>query len=251
MDVNYFENRVEVGGLRFHQVYGADSQTAEANYPDFILVKSKKMIDCYFDRFKDIRIDDFLELGVLRGGSVAFFNETLKPARHLAIDIHATAAAPLSHMEDRAKSAGRQLACNLSTSQSDIPGIKKAYREQFGREPEFDVIIDDASHFYDLTLASFNGLFPLVKPEGIYVIEDWGWGQWAPFQETSNQLYSEPALSNIIHYCTLGCSSGAAGISRVDITPDSVFIHRDDKPLAEGYAVEKAFPLRGREYAPL
>lgn len=38
----------------------------------------------------------------------------------------------------------------------------------------FDVILDDGSHVNELTIKSFNLLFPLLKPGGIYIIEDLG-----------------------------------------------------------------------------
>ncbi|MDQ1511710.1 MAG: hypothetical protein QOG50_3554, partial [Actinomycetota bacterium] len=37
------------------------------------------------------------------------------------------------------------------------------------------LVIDDASHLIDETRASFNALFPRVRPGGTYVIEDWSW----------------------------------------------------------------------------
>ena len=46
----------------------------------------------------------------------------------------------------------------------------------------FDIIIDDGSHLNDNVIKTFNILFPLLRPEGIYVVEDtqtayWpGWG---------------------------------------------------------------------------
>ena len=36
-----------------------------------------------------------------------------------------------------------------------------------------DVVIDDASHRYRPTVASFEVLFPRLRPGGVYVIEDW------------------------------------------------------------------------------
>ena len=36
----------------------------------------------------------------------------------------------------------------------------------------FDIIIDDCSHISDLTIKSFEILFPYLKAGGIYVIED-------------------------------------------------------------------------------
>jgi hypothetical protein len=36
-------------------------------------------------------------------------------------------------------------------------------------------VIDDASHFDAPTRASFQAIFPLMRPGGVYVIEDWNW----------------------------------------------------------------------------
>ena len=38
---------------------------------------------------------------------------------------------------------------------------------------QFGLIVDDASHDGNLTMASFNLLWPLVAPGGFYVVEDW------------------------------------------------------------------------------
>jgi demethylmacrocin O-methyltransferase len=40
-----------------------------------------------------------------------------------------------------------------------------------------DLIVDDASHLGELTMAAFNNLWPCVTPGGFYVIEDW-WFHW-------------------------------------------------------------------------
>ena len=49
----------------------------------------------------------------------------------------------------------------------------------------FDLVVDDASHIGSLTLATFALLWPLVKPGGFYVVEDWAdpwvfpnWARW-------------------------------------------------------------------------
>jgi hypothetical protein len=41
-----------------------------------------------------------------------------------------------------------------------------------------DLVIDDASHIYGPTKASFQALFPLLRPGGLYLIEDWAWAHW-------------------------------------------------------------------------
>src|SRR4029077_11377083 len=45
-----------------------------------------------------------------------------------------------------------------------------------------DVVIDDASHLYGPTRRSFEILFPLLKPGGAYIIEDWPAGLRPDFQ---------------------------------------------------------------------
>ena len=48
----------------------------------------------------------------------------------------------------------------------------------------FDIIIDDASHIGELTKTAFWHLFDNhLKPNGIYVIEDWGTGYWSAWPD--------------------------------------------------------------------
>jgi hypothetical protein len=56
----------------------------------------------------------------------------------------------------------------------------------------FDIIIDDASHFGELTRISFWHLFDHhLKPGGLYVIEDWGTGY---FDDWPDGCRMDPAL---------------------------------------------------------
>ena len=40
-------------------------------------------------------------------------------------------------------------------------------------DEQLDLVVDDASHYLDPTRASFDVLFPRLRPGGLYVIEDW------------------------------------------------------------------------------
>lgn len=50
--------------------------------------------------------------------------------------------------------------------------------ELVNSEGPFDIIVDDASHIPSLTLMSFEVLYPLLAPSGIYVIEDLSTSYW-------------------------------------------------------------------------
>ena len=41
---------------------------------------------------------------------------------------------------------------------------------------QYDLIVDDASHYGVAVTAAFRNLWPLVRPGGYYVVEDWWWG---------------------------------------------------------------------------
>jgi len=251
MDLEYDDAGFSLGELRFDLVHGAESQTRPCRYPNFILVKTREMIDSYIERLRGRRNDSLLELGILRGGSVAFFNELLRPRRHMAIDIHDAAAEVLTPLAAKAARGGRDLLVRYDISQSDTGAIEEAYRQRFKEEPQFDLIIDDASHFYELSLASFNGLFRLVRPGGVYAIEDWAWGHWPDFQKPENQLFNEPALSNLVSYCVLGCAAKTAGVARVDVTQDTAFVYRNAFPIPRDFRIESSFPTRGRAFVKL
>jgi hypothetical protein len=64
------------------------------------------------------------------------------------------------------------LLCQYDVSQDDVDAICRSFIEMTGEKPGFDLSIDDASHGYELSLQSFNRLFPLLRPGGIYALED-------------------------------------------------------------------------------
>ena len=65
----------------------------------------------------------------------------------------------------------------------------------------FDIIIDDASHFGDLTkIAFWHLLYNHLKPSGLYVIEDWGTGSIGAIDLTGKLIGRVP--KPILAYCT-------------------------------------------------
>ena len=58
--------------------------------------------------------------------------------------------------------------------------------------------MDDASHTYEETKASFEFLFPLLRPGGIYVMEDWNWAHHPNYQSPDAPFAKRHALSNLL-----------------------------------------------------
>ena len=116
------------------------------------------LIKFYGNLFKDLKSKpiSILELGVLKGGSLLYWNEYFDNAQIVGIDV------------------------NLI--KTDFPNISVYKVDQTDKESLdtiakkhglFDIIIDDCSHIYDKTQASFDILYKYVKSGGIYIVEDW------------------------------------------------------------------------------
>jgi hypothetical protein len=66
--------------------------------------------------------------------------------------------------------------------------------------PEWDLIVDDASHEGVVTARTFALLWPLIEPGGWYVIEDWfvGFGKHWQFQGDHSMLRTAEAFLGLL-----------------------------------------------------
>ncbi len=246
--INWVADGFDLGPFHFVQDWEETALTRPAVYPKFVLMKTRNNVETYVRVLSQSpkNFSNVLELGIMRGGSCAFFNTLLRPQYHLAIDI-CEQESGLGHLAELVSSDGRIFVSRYEVDQTDTGTIARLFSEMSSADPVFDVIIDDASHDYEMTLQSFNGLFPLLSAGGIYVLEDWGWAHWGPFQGPNSAWFGNPAMSNIVHYATLCCTTQAGNvISRVEVTPDATFVYRGTGPLEPGFALESGLLTRGR-----
>ena len=64
-----------------------------------------------------------------------------------------------------------------------------------GYSPQWDLFADDASHDGNLTVATMRLLWPLLRPGGFYVIEDWMVGLGWPGLDDSMLLAAQGLLT--------------------------------------------------------
>lgn len=157
------------------------------------LHKSKPIMDEYDRLFADypaLHVQNMLELGIWKGGSVALWMELLQPAKSVALDLieGEDSAAFRRYVQERG--LGERLKTYWRTDQADSSRLMEIVEAEF--EGPLNFVIDDASHAYAPTKASFETLFPLLREEGLYVIEDWSW-QFAP-EFRADFPDSEPGL---------------------------------------------------------
>ncbi len=165
-----------VGGVGF-TVSWQPGSTAD----NFHIRKSIPQAEAFAALLADHSGGNIVELGIAHGGSTALAVLVARPRRLVSIEYDAE---PLVALTDfAADGREHQVRPYFGVDQADRATVAQIVLDEFGDEP-LDLVIDDASHFRDETIASFETLFPRLRPGGQYVIEDWAWRQ-----QTANHFH--------------------------------------------------------------
>jgi SAM-dependent methyltransferase len=129
----------------------------------------------FFRRHRDEEFNSIVEIGIWNGGSVALWNEVFRPTSLVAVDYVDKPLKALDAYIDRLDLRDR-IHVYGGVNQADSEHLRSVVLRHSDR---LDLVIDDASHQYLNTRKSFEALYPLLRPGGLYIIEDWAWGYWA------------------------------------------------------------------------
>jgi len=107
-----------------------------------------------------------VELGVYQGASMKLWGTrfTNRDTRIIGIDIDLS---QVPKVKNPWPGKMWDLPENVELWQAD-----QADPDMIAQAHEVDVLIDDASHFSSKTIASFHVWWPVIKPGGMYVVED-------------------------------------------------------------------------------
>jgi len=199
----------------------------------FGFYKTRALVDQY-ERFwsaRTFRPRHMLEIGIWDGGSTAFWWEHLRPEKLVAID--------LMEREDsayfREYLANNQLETRIRTRWGTNQGDRATLRQIIDRDlgGSVDLVIDDGSHLYLPTKASFETLFPLLPPGGLYVIEDWAWEHWPEFQDLSHIWANEEGLGRLVGELVEATGSSKTLIRSVHVFEGFAVIERGEESSGE------------------
>lgn len=120
--------------------------------------------DRYLRPLAERRPQRVLEIGVQRGGSLELWRSLFGPQAVIhGLDIDPACAA-LSTAD---------LPVHVGT-QDDVPLLHQIVHRMGG----IDIVIDDGGHVNDQQIATFEALYPLLSPDGIYICEDTHTSYW-------------------------------------------------------------------------
>ena len=165
----------------------------------FLLDKPTRLLSQYMAMWQqrsEMRVKNVLELGIYGGGSIAFWFELLQPDKYVALDLEPWGDTDYFNKYIASHKLENRIKTFWKTNQSNREALRAIVATEFNGPP--DLIIDDASHFYSETKASFETLFPQLRPGGLYIIEDWSWGCW-PNLPVNSRLPIGTELPKLIH----------------------------------------------------
>ena len=177
-----------------------------------------------FSRRSGLRPRHLLEIGMWDDGSLAFWNEILHPEKIVGVDL--TARQDSGYFRDYVQ--GRGLESKLRSVQADERALLRIVEQEFGGA--LDMVMDDASHMYEPTLASFQNLFPLLPEGGLYIIEDWAWEHWTDFHAPSHPWVLNRSPTRLVFELIEATGTSRHLITSVEVFQGFVIVERGPEP---------------------
>jgi hypothetical protein len=246
------DDRLRIAHVRFRLMTAiSDLHAAQSTLNDFVLGKTRKMVEDTVRLSVERPGANVFEMGIFKGGSVVLNHLLFRPRRLVAIEFNPQPSDVLAHYIASSDPDGT-IRAYYGVDQGDSRVMLGVLAKEFPAR-DIDLVVDDASHFYEETRAAFNAVFPFVTPGGLYVIEDWAWAHWpGDFWQKDNPYFGKKrALSNLLIELFMLCGSRPDLVQSVDVDRETITVTR-----GTGAAPEKPFDvsdhylLRGRRFEP-
>lgn len=198
-NVEWQRDRMLMGGLVF-RLQHCLSDEWELGDDCFVFHKGRELVaqyESFFATRKTFRPKNIFELGLWDGGSAALWFECFQPVKHVGLDLQQREDSEYFRRYVKSRGLSGQLKTYWGTDQADVEKLRSIISSEF--HGPLDLVIDDASHFYQPTKRSFECLFPLLRVGGLYIIEDWAWEHWKDLDSPGHPWAKERGLTDLIY----------------------------------------------------
>ncbi|HTD35737.1 MAG TPA: glycoside hydrolase family 99-like domain-containing protein [Candidatus Elarobacter sp.] len=198
----------------------------------FALYKNRQLVDQY-ERFwssTPFRPRRVFEIGIWDGGSTALWYEVLKPEKIVAIDSMERGDGDYFRRYVAERGLETRVMTRWGVDQADRRAVLDVVERDF--DGAIDMVIDDGSHLYAPTRASFETLFPRLPPGGLYIIEDWAWEHWPEFQDPRHFWAGEESLSALVEDLVAATGTSRTLIRRLAVHEGFVVVERGEEQVA-------------------
>ncbi len=146
-----------------------------------------KFYEKKLEKFKDKQIN-ILEIGSFSGASAAAFIKYFPNSKVFCFDINIS---NFKYQSEKIHVFGIDI-----NNEKKIKKTLKYIFENY-KFKEFDLIIDDGSHYLSDILIGLKYFFKLVKNDGLYVIEDFKHPNYYEYNNNINHIFLDELLNNL------------------------------------------------------
>jgi SAM-dependent methyltransferase len=215
--------------------------------PGFVIFKSRALLERHVKLIHELKPEHVFELGFYVGGSALFIAELTHPRKVVAVDRRPRNRS-VEEVEAHAAGTGVGDALRFcgEVDQADRPRLAEIADEAFDGA-ELDLVVDDCSHLYEPTRASFNELFPRLREGGAYVIEDWRWAHVPVGSARKEFLPDQIPLTTLLFEIVLALPSVPDLITEVSIEEELAVVWRGPAVVnPSGFDISACSNPRGR-----
>ena len=227
-----------------------DLHKSQSTEGKFLLGKHRLMVEDIVALRRNEDIKRIIDIGIFKGGSMALYALIFAPKKLVGIE---HSSIPEEQLEKFIQQRDWQdkVRSYYGTNQADVNRITKIVKAEFGDEP-LDLVVDDASHYYVETRTSFELLFPLLRPGGIYIIEDWGWAHWQGDLWQKSQVFPSrmPSLTNLLLEICMLCASRPDLVASVQVESAVIKVRRGGATCANTFKLDRERLNRGKRFVP-
>lgn len=209
----------------------------------FCLLKPRHEVERYAALVEELAPSRIVEIGSHDGASAALLHDLARPERLLTVDRLSEVSDAFADFVER-RGAHETLVAAPGVDQADTGTVVALIETHLGGEP-LDLVIDDASHLVDLTRATFNALFPRLRPGGKYVIEDWSWAH--TMLGNSFGWADEVPLTVVVFQLVLACAHRPRCFGDLTISKNWAIVERGPEPIEGPFDLAACSAPRGRD----
>lgn len=238
------DDEFELDGVEFGCRPGIEAPF-ESTADRFCICKARWAVEELGELLERLQPRRLIEVGLERGGSTALISGLVDLEKLVGIELREE---PIAALHDLAARRGLQEAISIryGVDQADGAELRRIAAEEFGPGRPVDLIIDDASHMLEESRRTFDALFPLLRPGGEYLLEDWSWAH----MQIPIWPRREP-LTTMVLELVVACGHSPEAISRVEINRGWAVVRRGEAGLdPDGFALADLVGERGRELLP-
>ena len=236
MPVEWTADTVTVQGTTVR--YGPLASAPKTGGGHLLALKPRWTLERYLDLVDRLKPRNIIELGVYGGGSTVLLAAAAQPRRLAAVDIRPQPPPALVRwIEEHGQASSVSL--HYGVDQADAVRLR-SIADEIG---PLDLVVDDASHLPGPTRASFDALFPRLRPGGVYVIEDWMTAhamevRMGPPRGRDPELLSPMVCELVV---AIAYQDARNAIAEVDVARDLVVVTRGPAELNDEFALEQCY----------